>query len=191
MRPQVLRVQSAARHLLALIEEILTFARLEAGHEEVRAAAFRAGEVAQDAAALLEPLALERGIDFGVEGPEPDFEMRTDVRKVRQVLVNVLSNAVKFTEAGTATLTVSRDGVFAVFTVADTGVGIAANHLERIFEPFWQADQGLMREQGGSGLGLSVARQLARLLGGDITARSTPGQGSTFTFRIPTTYPGA
>jgi PAS domain S-box-containing protein len=191
MRPQVLRVQSAARHLLALIEEMLTFARLEAGHEEVRPAPLRAGEVAQDAAALLEPLALERGIAFGVEGPEPDFPMHTDVRKVRQILVNLLSNAVKFTGAGSATLTVAQDGPSAVFTVADTGIGIAADHLERIFEPFWQADQGLMRTQGGSGLGLSVARQLARLLGGDITARSTPGQGSTFTLRLPATYQGA
>jgi len=86
---------------------------------------------------------------------------------------------------------VTRDGPSALFTVTDTGIGISPDHLERIFEPFWQADQGLMREHGGSGLGLSVARQLARLLGGEITARSVPGQGSTFTLRIPATYPGA
>jgi PAS domain S-box-containing protein len=191
MRPQMERVRSAARHLLELIEEILTFARLEAGQEEVRPAAAGAGAVAQEAAALVEPLALERGIDFRVEGPAPDFQMLTDARKARQILLNLLSNAVKFTESGGATLTVARDGDDAVFAVADTGIGIEPAALERIFEPFWQVDQGLQREHGGSGLGLSVARQLARLLGGDVTARSTPGEGSTFTLRLPIRYESA
>jgi PAS domain S-box-containing protein len=185
VRPKMERVKGAARHLLELIDEVLTFARLEAGQEEVRAAPVAAAALAQEAAALVEPLALERGIAFRVEGPSPDFPLVTDARKVRQVLVNLLGNAVKFTDAGEAVLAVRREGAEAVFEVRDTGVGIAPEHLERIFEPFWQADQGLMRAHGGSGLGLGVARELARLLGGDVTVRSTLGAGSVFTLRLP------
>jgi PAS domain S-box-containing protein len=188
MRPQMERVKSAARHLLELIEEILTFARLEAGQEEVRAARVSAAAVVQEAAALVEPLALERGIAFRVEGPEPDFAMVADARKVRQVLGNLLGNAVKFTERGRALLQVRREGGEAVFVVSDTGIGIAPGQMERIFEPFWQADQGLMRSHGGAGLGLSVARRLARLMGGDVTAESAVGEGSRFTLRLPVEY---
>ena len=185
LEPQVKRVQSAARHLLELIEEILTFARIEAGQEELRPAPMAVSTLVQEAAALVEPLALERGIGFVVRGPEPDFTLVADGRKVRQVLTNLLGNAIKFTERGRAVLDVRQEDVDAVFVVSDTGVGIFPDQLERIFEPFWQAQQGLIREHGGSGLGLSVARQLARLLGGDLTVRSTRGQGSEFTFRMP------
>ncbi|HEX8245618.1 MAG TPA: ATP-binding protein [Longimicrobium sp.] len=185
VEPQVQRVQSAARHLLELIEEILTFARIEAGQEEVRPAPVAVSALVQEAAALVEPLALERGIGFVVRGPEPDFTLVADPRKVRQVLINLLGNAIKFTERGRAVLEARREGGHAVFVVSDTGVGIFPDQLERIFEPFWQAEQGLIREHGGSGLGLSVARQLARLMGGDVTVKSTRGEGSEFTFRVP------
>ncbi|HEX2202073.1 MAG TPA: PAS domain S-box protein, partial [Longimicrobium sp.] len=191
MRPQMLRVQRAAHHLLSLIDEVLTFARLEAGHEEARPAPVAASALAQEAAALVEPMALERGIGFGVRGPDPDFTLVTDARKVRQIVVNLLSNAVEFTPRGSAALSVRREGAEAVFEVADTGVGIAPEQLGRIFDPFWQADQGLRREHGGSGLGLSVSRQLARLLGGDISVASTPGEGSVFTLRLPVRNPSA
>ena len=185
LAPQVGRMQSAARHLLELIDEILTFARIEAGQEEVRAAPVAVSELVQEAAALVEPLALERGIGFEVRGPDPDFTLVADARKVRQVLTNLLGNAVKFTDRGKATLEARREGDAAAFVVGDTGIGIYPDQLEHIFEPFWQAEQGLIREHGGSGLGLSVARQLARLMGGDITVRSTPGRGSEFTFTVP------
>ena len=101
------------------------------------------------------------------------------------MLLNLVANAVKFTSAGEVVLGMEDADGDVMLRVRDTGVGIAPENLERIFEPFWQADQGLAREHGGSGLGLSVARQLARLLGGDVTVRSAPGSGSTFSFRLP------
>jgi PAS domain S-box-containing protein len=183
--PQMQRVQTAARHLLSLIEEILTFARLEGGQEEIRREPTSAAALAGEACALVEPLALERGIGFDVRAPAPDVPLNTDRRKARQILVNLLGNAVKFTERGEVSLSVDSDAATVRFRVRDSGIGIAPEDRERIFEPFWQAQQGLVRERGGSGLGLSVARQLARLLGGDVTVESTPGEGSTFTLHLP------
>jgi signal transduction histidine kinase len=113
--------------------------------------------------------------------------IRTDRGKLRQILLNLLSNAVKFTEHGGVHFIAMRgnDGVY--FEVRDTGAGIAAENLERIFEPFYQAAYGSTRKVGGTGLGLTVSRQLAQLLGGDVHVRSTVGEGSTFTVFIPST----
>jgi PAS domain S-box-containing protein len=184
-RPQVERIQAAARHLLRLIEEILSFSRLEAGREEVQLAPADAAAIAQEAAALVEPLALERGLGFRVEAPGPGPGLVTDAGRAQQVLVNLLGNAVKFTESGEVVLRVAEEPGAVVFAVRDTGVGIAPELHERIFDPFWQVDQSVSRRAGGTGLGLSVARQLARLLGGDVAVESAPGEGSTFTLRLP------
>jgi PAS domain S-box-containing protein len=184
MVPQVERVQGAGRHLRDLIEEILSFARLEGGKEEVSAEPVDLAELARETAALTEPLALERGLGFRLELPPAPVQVRTDARKVRQVLLNLLANSVKFTDAGEVVLSLEDAGAHALLRVRDTGVGIAPADLDRVFEPFWQADQRLSREHGGSGLGLAVARQLARLLGGDVTVQSAPGAGSTFTLRL-------
>ncbi|HEX2188738.1 MAG TPA: PAS domain S-box protein [Longimicrobiaceae bacterium] len=185
LRPQVERIQTAARHLLRLIEEILTFSRIEAGREEVHLAPADASAIAQAAAALVEPLALERGLGFRVEVPEPGPALVTDSGRVQQVLVNLLGNAVKFTAAGEVSLRLAEEDGAVVFTVHDTGVGIEPEQLERIFDPFWQVDQSISRRTGGTGLGLSVARQLARLLGGEVAVESVPGDGSVFTLRLP------
>jgi signal transduction histidine kinase len=185
MVPQVERVQGAARHLRGLIEEVLSFARLEGGHEEVHPEPADLAELAREAAALAEPLALERGLEFRLELPDAPVPLRTDARKVRQILLNLLGNAVKFTDAGQVVLAVRDGGGDAVAEVRDTGAGIAPENRERIFEPFWQANQRLSREHSGSGLGLAVARQMARLLGGDVTVASEPGRGSTFALRLP------
>jgi PAS domain S-box-containing protein len=186
VHPQMERLRAAGRHLLSLIEEILTFARLEAGQEEVSAEdGVSCRDLVQDAASLVEPLAIERGLAFSAGCEDPGLTLRTDARKARQVLANLLGNAIKFTDHGRVSLNARRDGPDVAFEVRDTGIGIAPEHLERIFEAFWQVEQSTIRRHEGSGLGLSVARQLARLLGGDVTARSTPGEGSVFTFTLP------
>ena len=117
--------------------------------------------------------------------------MRSDPQKVRQIVINLLANAVKFTNGGSVRLAARTYEDRVAFDVADTGPGIAGEHLERVFDAFWQVDQRITRKAGGTGLGLSVARQLARLLGGDVSVRSTMGQGSSFTVDLPLTVPAA
>jgi PAS domain S-box-containing protein len=188
------RVTASGKHLLGLIEEVLTFSRLEADREVAAPETVRAAEVARQAAELVEPLARARGLGFRVETEgAADVEVRTDPGKLRQVLVNLLGNAVKFTDAGEVVLSASPapDGTAVRFAVRDTGIGIPAEAREKIFEPFWQAAQGMTRRVGGTGLGLAVARELARLLGGELTVESEPGAGSVFTVAIPLASSGA
>ena len=190
--PPLARVRASAQHLLALIEEILVFARLEAGTEEARLAAVDLGGLAREAAELVEPVVETHGLRFRVTAPPPGLLVHTDARKVRQILLNLLANAARFTPAGgeVALAASSADG-WAQFTVHDTGVGIASEHHASVFEPFWQVEQKLTRRTGGTGLGLSVSRRLARLLGGDVTVeRSAPGMGSVFAVRVPTAAQG-
>jgi signal transduction histidine kinase len=132
---------------------------------------------------MVMPLAEAKGLSLRVD--VPDAQLVTDGGKLRQILLNLLSNAVKFTDRGEVTLrgTESEDRI--EFEVADTGIGIARENLERIFEPFWQVEQSPTRRAGGTGLGLSVSRSLARILGGDITVESKVGAGSTFTVDLP------
>jgi len=115
--------------------------------------------------------------------------MGTDGGKVRQILVNLLSNAVKFTNAGRVRLLVQHDGATVRYIVSDTGIGIAPEHRDRIFEAFWQVEQPSTRRVGGTGLGLSVTRRLARLLGGDVAMTSVVGEGSVFTVTLPLEAP--
>jgi signal transduction histidine kinase len=179
------RVQACARHLIGLIDQILIFSRMEAGREHVHAERVDARAVARDAAALIEPLAQERGLAFRLDAPAHAVPVATDPGKMRQILINLLSNAVKFTERGSVTLAVLEEPEGVLVEVRDSGIGIAAENVERVFDPFWQVEQKKTRRVGGSGLGLAVARRLAHLLGGDLTVRSTPGDGSTFTLRLP------
>jgi signal transduction histidine kinase len=192
---QLRRVRASATHLLGLIDEVLSFTRLEAGREEAALAETDVVAALEDAMALVRPLAAPRDLTLEiVTPPTPDGEplrMVTDVLKLRQILANLLNNAVKFTDHGTVTLTTHLDGDDVVFTVRDTGIGIAAEHLKRVFEPFWQVEQAASRRVGGTGLGLSVTRRLARLLGGDVTVQSTVGEGSAFEVRLPRVAPGA
>jgi signal transduction histidine kinase len=179
------RIKLGAQHLLALIDGILTLSRLDAGSEEVRREPITVDRLLEEAATLITPLAASKRIEFTVRRPESPFAMDTDHTKLRQILVNLLGNAVKFTDRGEVILEARVDGDVAVFTVRDTGMGISTQHLERIFDAFWQVKQTTTRTVGGSGLGLSVSRRLARLLGGEITVESTEGVGSTFTLRLP------
>ncbi len=143
----------------------------------------------RDAASLVEPMSAAKRLKLVVQLLEEDQAIQTDGTKFRQMLVNLLSNGIKFTEKGEVRLgcTVS-NGILEV-RIADTGVGIAAENIEDVFEPFWQAEQTATRKTGGTGLGLSVTRKLARLLGGDVTVASRVGAGTTFLLTLPMKAP--
>ncbi len=202
------RVRASARHLVGLIGEILDLAKIEAGQMRVRREGAVLARTVADAVALVAPQAAAKPLALTqLPGPEA-LAYLGDEARVRQVLVNLLANAVKFTEPG-GVITVrygaaeradrgarlAGDGPWAHVRVADTGVGIPADKLEAVFEPFVQvegeAHGALRRTQGGTGLGLSISRQFARLMGGDLTLESRPGVGSTFTLWLPIATDGA
>jgi PAS domain S-box-containing protein len=183
------RIRVSARHLLSLIEEILTFSRLEAGEEKVERDSFDPAVLLEEVEALMEPLALAKGLAFVCHLPESTPRMESDLRKTRQILINLAGNAIKFTDSGEVRLELRDVGDEMVFVVADTGGGIAPEHTEKIFEPFYQVAGGATRTAQGTGLGLSVTRRLARLLGGDVTVHSSPGEGSEFIVRLPLQAP--
>jgi PAS domain S-box-containing protein len=184
-REQLGRITASSHHLLQLIDEILTFSRIEAGREEVRPERLDLAELVRHTALLVEPLAHAKGLAFPVEVPEEPVWMESDPGKLRQIVLNLLSNAVKFTDAGEVRLTARGRGDAVEIEVRDTGIGIPAEQAEKVFDPFWQVEQSPSRRVGGTGLGLSVTRHLARLLGGDVEVRSTLGEGSRFTARLP------
>jgi signal transduction histidine kinase len=188
-RQQLGRINASARHLLGLIDEILTFARVDVGRERVRWESMSVNHTIADSAALVEPMAAAKSIDFIVDLLEEDQAIQTDGTKLRQMLVNLLSNGIKFTENGEVRVSCAvSDGVLEV-SIADTGVGIPAENIEEVFELFWQAEQTATRKTGGTGLGLSVTRKLARLLGGDVTVASRVGMGTTFLLTLPMKAP--
>jgi PAS domain S-box-containing protein len=180
------RIRAGATQLLQIIQEILTYAQSEAGREHARPGAIRIGELIDEVAAVAGPLVEEKGLDFRLQVERRDATLHTDVGKLRQVILNLLTNAAKFTDQGTVGLSVEVCGDELVIAVSDTGIGIASEELEAIFEAFRQVEQGTTRRAGGTGLGLSVSRQLAGLLGGELSVESRAGHGSTFTLRLPT-----
>jgi PAS domain S-box-containing protein len=190
-RRQLDRIGSSAHHLLMLIDEVLTLSRVEAGKEVVHLESVDVSRVLDEAATIVEPLATQKGLGFVVAQPPTSVPIRSDPGKLRQAIVNLLSNAVKFTGRGSVTLRASELGDDVLFEVRDSGIGIAAEHLERIFEPFWQVEASTTRTAPGTGLGLAVTRRLARLLGGDVFVQSAVGEGSTFTLRLPRAGPPA
>jgi len=189
------RVQSSGRHLLGLIEELLSYARVEAGEVVVQPEPVALLDIVEQSLVLVRPIAEQKGLRVRVEAPDEPVELVTDPDKLRQILVNLLANAVKYTIQGEVVVLLRIEGrdaaVRVIIEVTDTGRGIAPDAQPHIFDPFWQADPASTQSGGSSGLGLSVARQLARLLGGDVTvARSAPGEGSTFVVSLPAQYPG-
>ncbi len=182
---QLSRIKASAQHLLGLIDEILTFSRIEAGRETIRLEIADVNRMIEDSANLVAPLAAEKKLGFVVHLLDPPRYMRTDPVKVRQMIVNLLTNAVKFTETGTVSVKAATSGQNVEISVHDTGIGIAQEHVDKVFDPFWQVEQKATRRAGGTGLGLTVTRRLARLLGGDILVQSSVGEGTTFTISIP------
>ena len=182
---QLERIKVSAHQLLALIEEILLYARVEAGRESVNFAEVNAQKVVDDALVVVAPLAQTRGLSLTADPIAPALTLRTDASKLRQMLINLLANAVKFTENGTIVVRAYSRNADVVFEVQDTGIGIAPENLENIFEAFWQVEQSRTRKAGGSGLGLSTTRQLAKVLGGDVSVQSEQQVGSTFQIVLP------
>ena len=186
------RIHRAGNHLLHLINEILDLSKIEAGRLELHIEEVDVGALIQDVATTAEALAARNGNRFEVRCPADVGTMHTEPMRVRQIILNLLSNACKFTEKGEVTLTVERDrpdGAWFTFTVADTGIGMTAEQMAKVFEEFSQADSSTTRRYGGTGLGLAISRRLCHLLGGSIAVDSTPGVGSTFTVRLPAAAP--
>ncbi len=199
-------IHSAGSDLLGLISDILDLSKIEAGRMDVQAAPIAVSTLVEYVEATFRPLTVEKGLDFNIRlDPKVPAELHTDEQRLQQILRNLLSNAVKFTEQGSVELRVTVEDTVPLgpaiegeagpatapqraiaFTVADTGIGIAEEKLRIIFEAFQQADGTISRKHGGTGLGLSISREIAHLLGGNITVGSTLGRGSVFTLYLPT-----
>jgi signal transduction histidine kinase len=182
----VRNVQSSGERLLNLINDILDLAKIEAGKMQVRLAEFSIYDVCEGLLAMFRPLAEKKNIELRGQLEPGIPELRQDVGKLQQILSNLLSNAIKFTpEGGRVLLQVEGDPQSVLIKVADTGVGIAAEEQDLVFEKFRQGGNPLTREHAGTGLGLSIVRELAKLLGGEVSLHSELGRGSTFTIRLP------
>jgi signal transduction histidine kinase len=182
---QLARIKASANHLVGLIGEILTLSRVDAGKEPPVVGRVDVARLLDEAGAMVAPAAAERSLDFRVDAPDGSLSIETDAGKVRQILVNLLANAVKFTDTGGVEMSAVDAGDDVLFRVRDTGVGIAPQYVDRIFEDFWQVEQPTTRRATGPGLGLGISRRLALLLGGTVVVDSRFGEGSTFTLTIP------
>lgn len=187
---QLSLIRRAAEDLESLVNDLLDLAKIEAGKIEVRPAEVEVANLFSALRGMLRPLLLNRSLSLVFEEPEDMPVMFTDEGKVSQILRNFISNALKFTEAGEIRVRAERDGAAIRFSVEDTGIGIAPEDQERIFDEFTQIANPLQRNHKGTGLGLPLTRKLASILGGSVGVRSTPGLGSTFWAEIPIEYDG-
>ncbi len=187
---QAVFIRKAAQDLSALVNDLLDIAKIEAGKTVVTAAEFDVGNLFSTLRGMLKPVLVNPAVSLIFEAPEGLPGLCTDEGKVSQILRNFISNAIKFTEKGDIRVSArpADGGKSVVYSVSDTGIGIAAEHLERIFEEYVQVDSPLQKKVRGTGLGLSLARKLAELLGGRVSVESTPGVGSTFSAVIPAVY---
>lgn len=184
-KKQMKMVYQSAEHLLALINDILDISKIEAGELTLAHGPFDMKSVVEKAVRIIKPLAESKGLALRTE-IAPDVEIvHGDSRRVEQVLLNLLSNAAKFTESGHIHVRCKKEGPDILVSVSDTGIGIKPEDMDKIFRPFRQIDTGLTRQYEGTGLGLSISRRLVEMMGGTIWAESEPGVGSTFSFRIP------
>jgi PAS domain S-box-containing protein len=187
------RINGAGQHLLGLINDVLDLSKIEAGKMEVMPEDFALRSVVDDVVATIQHMVDDRKNRLTVDIAADLAPMYSDQLKVRQILFNVLTNAAKFTDNGqihiSARSVEMQDGVWIEFTVSDTGIGMTREQIDKVFGEFLQADSSTTREYGGTGLGLAISRRMARMLGGDISAISTPGSGSTFTVRLPVRMP--
>lgn len=186
------RILGAARHLLGLINEVLDLSKIEAGRVDVTPAIFDVSELLDEAIATVRPLAAQHGNEVALVGGWRGVTADTDASKLRQCLLNLLSNACKFTQNGSVEVSVEcrqQGGVEQLaIVVKDTGIGMSREHMARLFQPFVQADPSITQRFGGTGLGLTITRKLAQLLGGDVSVESELGRGSTFTLAVPAVF---
>jgi signal transduction histidine kinase len=179
-------VQDSARHLLALINDVIDISKIEAGKIEAGVSTFNLAGVILEVRNTFDPAAQDRGLVLNIEIPGP-ITVTSDERRIKQIIMNLVSNAIKFTDEGRVDLAVEQKGTVVEVRVRDTGIGIGKEDLEQLFRPFVRVMvPGRLTE--GTGLGLYLSKKIARFLGGDITAESEPGKGSVFTFSFPTTY---
>jgi PAS domain S-box-containing protein len=187
------RIHNAGNHLLGLINDILDLSKIEAGHAELELQTFDLCEAVKDVARTVEPLFLRNTNRLNVECPHNIGALYSDKIKFTQILFNLLSNAAKFTQKGTITFSVERikndqnswDAEQLIFKCTDTGIGMTPEQLQKLFQPFTQADASTTRKYGGTGLGLAIAQKYSQMLGGEITVNSEFGKGSTFTLMLP------
>ncbi len=184
-RQHVEYIRLSAGYLLQLIEEILTFSRLEAGAQPVETTDAHISELVDEVHAIFRPLAEKRGLALRAEVKGPQGSIRTDPRKIRQILVYLVENAVKFTDEGEVALEVRRENGEVSLQVRDTGVGVSEEDRSWLFEAFWQAKDEMKFRAPGTGLGLAITERLVTMLGGTITVESEVGRGSTFTVTFP------
>ena len=187
VKRQLSRIESNGRHLLTIINEILDISRIEAGRMPLQLSTFKIPELVAEVRAELEPIILRSKLAVNVQVDKGLPTLRSDRQKVKQILLNLLSNALKFTHHGSITVSarLARDRTM-LLSVSDTGIGIAAADHDRIFEDFRQLDNSPTRAYGGTGLGLSICRRLSQMLDGKLTVQSHVGRGSTFTLHLPT-----
>jgi signal transduction histidine kinase len=185
-RRDLVRIRQNQQHLLEIITDILNFSRIEAGRTRYMLQALRVADVLERMEGMIEPQARARSLSYQYTAPDVGLMVTADREKLEQVLINLLSNAVKFTPpGGRITLSARGDDGRVVIHVRDTGMGIAAEQLASIFEPFVQLEPALTRTAEGTGLGLAISRELTRGMGGELRAESAPGRGSVFTVELP------
>jgi signal transduction histidine kinase len=180
--PDLQKIHGAGKHLLGLINAVLDLSKIEAGKMDLYLETFDVANMVEDTAAVVQPLVLANGNELHVHCPEDIGQMRADLTKVRQAVFNLLSNASKFTKEGTIELDVARKGSAGgedriTFAVSDTGIGMTAEQMDKLFQEFSQADASTTRDYGGTGLGLALSRRLCRMMGGDSHSRERGRRG--------------
>ncbi len=191
--PDIRRINQAGKHLLTLINDILDLSKIEAGRMHLFPEAFDLAQLADDVIDMIDPLAIRNGNVLEMETTEESMPVHTDQVKVRQILYNLLSNACKFTHEGLITLGIRLEQqgtqAVAIITVEDSGVGMTAKQIDRIFDSFTQAESSTAKKFGGTGLGLAISKKYCEMMGGSLTVQSKPGQGTTFTATIAAHLP--
>jgi PAS domain S-box-containing protein len=181
------KIRTAGHHLLALINDVLDLSKIEAGRMELHLETFAIAKLLEEVVTTVQPLVEKNGNQLVVELPEHPGTMHADLTKVRQILLNLLSNACKFTNRGTIALTIAREHDAVLLAVRDTGIGMTAEQMDRLFVAFAQAEASTTSKYGGTGLGLAITKRFSQMMGGDVTCVSELGKGSMFTVRLPAT----